>query len=561
MTKPSSLPTLGVYGIQDQGDFKGPRWTHDHALALMVDGRVEWVFELERYTRRKHDNRLPAFIEELLPRLDLPREFRVVCADSFTGRAFVSRTGRWRLEGDRCRLGEAPVLQAGHGRIDFREVETWYTFHELAHVAANLPFVGAFEDDSLLVHLDGGASQCNASVFHYRAGAFRHLYSSWETVSTVLNFGYNDLTHAMLGLDEDRRMAGPGRLMGYASFGRARPELREWLEAHGWFARHWQDPEAFFRAARVDMGWTGGAAFDLHDPFLMDIAACCQAALEETMLALIERFARQTGARRLYLGGGVGLNIELNRKLVGAGWFDAVHIPPCTSDCGLALGAAALHAFVERGEVERTSPFLQRIGWDPPAAFGVALDVIELADRIASGQVVALCVGAGEVGPRALGHRSLLAAPDSVARRCHVSETVKGREWYRPVAPVALAEHAEALFPGSTRTPLADYMLGNFEVAPAWRERVPAVVHVDGTARAQVVRRDDAEQRVLVELLDAVWSRHRLPCLINTSFNGPGEPIVQSADEACAAARRLGVDVLVLGERMEPYSPRSLARP
>jgi carbamoyltransferase len=556
-----TLPTLGLYGIQDQGDFVGARWTHDHSMALIVDGRVEWVFELERYTRRKHDNKLPVVIEDLLPRLDLPSELRVVCADSFTGRAFVSRTGRWRLEGNHVVLGEAPPLQRGHGRIDFRTVETWYTFHELAHVASNLPFTGGFEDDSLLAHLDGGASQSNASVFHYRAGEIRHLHSSWETAPAVLNFGYNDLTHAMLGLDEERRMAGPGRLMGYAAFGRPRPELREWLTRHDWFRRHWREPEVFFRAAKRDLGRDVDPGLDLRDPLLMDIAACCQAELEDTMVDLLRRHAEATGARRLYLAGGVGLNIELNRKLVASGLFDAVHVPPCTSDCGLALGAAALHTFLERGAVEPASPFLQRIGWSPPESWGRPLDVPELADRLAAGQVVGLCVGAAEVGPRALGHRSLLAAPDTVERRRHVSETVKGREWYRPVAPVVLEERADEVFPGATATPLTRYMLCSLPVAPQWRERIPGVVHVDGSARAQVVRRDDPEQRLLVAILDEVWRRHGLPCLINTSFNGPGEPIVQTAGEALAAAARLGVDALVLEDRMEAWAPRELVRP
>lgn len=552
--------TLGIYGIQDQGDFLSPRWTHDHSLALMEGTQVKWVVELERWTRRKHDNRLPIFIEDFMHELEIPQDTRLVCADSFAGRAFISRTGRWRLEGNHLPLTESLPIRAGYGHIDFKKRETWYVSHELAHIAANLPFCGGFEDDSLLVHLDGGASQSNASAFHYKGGNFRHIYHSWETAPVVLNFGFNDLTHAMLGLNTEQRMAGPGKLMGYASYGHATPELTAWLERHDWFRRHWENPEHFFESARNELGWHGEQVFNLHDPLFMDIAACCQQLLETTMLGLLARFAEETRARRLYLAGGVGLNIELTRKIICSGMFDEVYIPPCTSDCGLALGAAALSSFLRYGEVTQTSPFLGRLRWTPPTSVGIPFDPRKIADRLAAGQVVALCAGAAEVGPRALGHRSLLAAPDSIARRSHISETVKHREWYRPVAPVALFDLAEQMFPGSTTTPLSSFMLSNFPVAEGWRERIPGVVHVDGTARAQVVRRNDPEQTKLIALLEAVNQRYGLPCLINTSFNGPGEPIVQTSAEAIASAERLGVDVLILEDRMMCFSPAELTR-
>ncbi len=169
--------------------------------------------------------------------------------------------------------------------------------------------------------------------------------------------------------------------------------------------------------------------------------------------------------------------------------------------------------------------------------------------------MVAVCTGAAEVGPRALGHRSLLASPANIRSRRYVSETIKHREWYRPVAPVVLEELAEDLFPAATRTTLTDFMLCNVFVHSDWHDRIPAVVHVDGTARVQVVRKDAPEQQILRALLWEVWEAHRLPCLINTSFNGPGEPIVHSAEQAEETAQRLGVDVLVLNDRMESYVP------
>lgn len=555
------LPTLGIYGIQDAGDFPVPYWTHDHSLALMVDGRVEWVLELERHSRLKHDNQLPRMLERLIDEgiIELPEQFRLVSVDSFAGRTFLSASGSWRIEGDLPSFANAPPLQPARGRVKLKEIPAFHCFQELAHIASCLPFTGGFEEGSLLMHIDGGASQGNASAFHYRDGCFHHLYHGWDTVAPVLNFGANQLTHSIVGLNEDARLAAPGQIMGYSAYGCDSPELRAWLRRHGWFREHWADPGQFFEAARRDFGWQA-ETFDTHDPFLMDIAAACQTEFEETFLAFVTRFREQTGARQLYISGGALLNIEFNRKLIESGMFDKVFVPPCPSDCGLALGAAALAEYLDRGSVEIHSPFLNRTGLKPLERWGRPLDIPELAERIANGQVIAVYIGAAEVGPRALGHRSLLASPMHVRHKEYVSEEVKGRAWFRPVAPIVLDTLADELFPGATHTQLTDYMLCNVPVSSVWRDRIPGVVHVDGTARVQVIRENAPEQEIIRALLWELYQTHRIPCLINTSFNGPGEPIVHTPQQAIAAARRLNVDALVIDGCMEDYSPPDLKR-
>lgn len=558
------VATLGLYGIQDHGEFPAPRWTHDHCVALFVDGRLEWGLELERYTRRKHDNRLHLFLEQLITEgvLSLPEQFRVIVVDSFAGRTFLSASGSWRIEGNSVPLSTAQPLQKARGYINRKQIEAFHCSHELAHVATNLPFTGGFEDHSLLIHVDGAASQSNASAYLYKHSRFWHLYDGWDTLSAVQNFGYSDLTDAMLGLNDDTRMAAPGRLMGYAAYGQDLPEIRAWLRKHDWFRQHRKSPETFFNSARREFGWQA-EGFDLHDPFLMNIAASCQAEFEEQIFSLFTRLQERTKAKQLYAAGGAMLNVQLNAKLVASGLFDEVFIPPCCSDTGLAIGAAALAEFLERGSVERHTPFLNTAGLTKVTNcghWGSKLDIPELGQRIAQGQVVALFTGAAEAGPRALGHRSILASPSHIGIRRYVSETIKAREWYRPVAPVILEELAEEVFPGATQTTLTNFMLCSLKVNPEWSQRIPGVVHVDGTARVQVVRDDDPTQTTLRSLLWEVWHSHQLPCLINTSFNGPGEPIVHTATHAKEAAQRLGVDVLVLEDYMESYVPRQLKR-
>jgi carbamoyltransferase len=165
-----------------------------------------------------------------------------------------------------------------------------------------------------------------------------------------------------------------------------------------------------------------------------------------------------------------------------------------------------------------------------------------------------VCNGAGEVGPRALGHRSLLARPDDPALRRRVSEVVKRREWYRPVAPVLCAEvAAEALGPAVAASALSPFMLGAWKLRPGWRDRFRGVVHEDGSVRAQVVKPGDADNEWLYTLLLRLWREHGVFGLINTSFNVKGKPMLQRHEEAAAAARAMELDAVVVHGSLHRY--------
>ena len=179
------------------------------------------------------------------------------------------------------------------------------------------------------------------------------------------------------------------------------------------------------------------------------------------------------------------------------------------------------------------------------------LDDVTLIDRVAddlfAGRVVGWMEGALEFGPRALGHRSILAAPHSAEMRDRLNRDIKFREEFRPFAPVVPVEVADRYFElpsGGTR--LARFMSGVFPVRPEWRQRLAAITHVDGTARLQALDRDMAPR--LYALLQAYGRRSGLPVLLNTSFNLAGEPIVSRAVEGYATFLRCGIDVLVVGQ-------------
>ena len=534
-------PILGFYGIQDQSGFDYPVETHDHAICRIEDGCVVRHIALERWTRRKHDNQLHAHVEKLaeLGFFSAGESPIVACADSFSGRAFISSNGRWRVEASPFDpLSEQPIR--ARGCILSKEIEAWIVPHELSHIGSSLPFLGRWSDDTLLIHYDGAASQSCCSAWLWRNGQLKLLHFGWDLFAAVSEYGTNELAMAMLGHGWHNFLSVPGKLMGLAAWGCPDPEVRNWLDRHNWFVRLQKEERDFAHAARTELGWLG--EFHPDDQLIRTVAACFQQRFEESVLAFVGKFRESTGARRLVLTGGGAHNLPTNQLISDQLGFEDVFVPPCAGDDGLALGAASIAYFLRYGALSVHSPFLNNLGTVPLAE--QPLDVVNrIADAIAEGRIVGTCLGAAELGPRALGHRSLLVRPTTEdARRLSVAR--KQREPWRPVAPLILAELADRFFEGSPSTSaLARYMLGRFPARDVTRLAAPGVVHADGTARVQVVD-ESPELRPLRALLTTLYERYQIPCVVNTSFNCRGEPIVQTLDQARESGRQLGIDLL-----------------
>jgi carbamoyltransferase len=282
-----------------------------------------------------------------------------------------------------------------------------------------------------------------------------------------------------------------------------------------------------------------------------------QARLEEMLLALARWLHDRTGIDRLAYAGGVALNCVANARLLREGPFRDVWVQPAAGDAGTALGAA-LH--VARALGDRPAPLATAAlgrGWDD-AALGAALAEARVpherpasladavADVLARDGIVAWFQGRSEWGPRALGHRSLLADPRR-AENLERLNVVKGREQFRPVAPMVPLDRAADVFDGPLPSP---YMLFTHRVRPRWVGRIPAVVHVDGTARVQTVARN--EEPLVAALLDAFAARTGVPVLVNTSLNTAGRPMVDDPRDALECFGSAPIDALVLG----PYLVR-----
>ena len=318
-----------------------------------------------------------------------------------------------------------------------------------------------------------------------------------------------------------------------------------------------------------------------------DAASTVQRFTEEALLGLA-RYTKQTiGESKLCVSGGVFLNCIANHKIARSGFFTEVFAMPACGDEGHALGAAfAVSAMLkgrplestahnscataerrtgEAGPADSVADFQPSDSTIPPilpyaglshdrASVEAAIarnnltyqwhedDVLaeEIAAIIENGRTVGLLRGRSELGPRALGHRSILADPRSSTMKKHLNAHVKFREAFRPYAPIVLAEYATDIFDLAQPSP---FMLFACDVRPKYQALLPAVTHVDGTARVQTV---DESEPFLRALLLAFYRRTSIPVLLNTSFNLAGEPIVETPEDAIRAFLSCGLDVLVL---------------
>jgi carbamoyltransferase len=302
----------------------------------------------------------------------------------------------------------------------------------------------------------------------------------------------------------------------------------------------------------IDLGTHDGQRF-------ADCAASVQRVLEDTLVDIARALRRETGLPDLCLGGGVALNAVANARLLADSGFERVFVPAAPGDAGCALGAALYADRVYFRNPDRQVP--DHPFWGPVvdaqelaraaledgqivATLDDRMLIERVADELAAGRIVGWMDGASELGPRALGHRSILAAPHTREMRDRLNREIKSREAFRPFAPVVPIETADRYFElpaGGAR--LARFMSGVFPVRREWRERLAAITHVDGSARVQALEREMAPR--LYALLEAYGQRSGIPMLLNTSFNVAGEPIVCRALEGYSTFRRCGIDVLV----------------
>ncbi|GGV22085.1 carbamoyltransferase [Actinomadura cremea] len=524
---------------------------HDPAAALVIDGRVVAATEEERLSRRKHGKRPVPFSGWELPEkaarwcLDEaglePGDLDAV-AYSYDPRLVEPGLDGHDVSWERLRTlyaRRAPnFLATALPGLDPGIVR--FVPHHVAHAAsAALAAPGPGEGDVLV--LDGRGESHSHLAGTYADGALTTLHA--QRLPHSLGLMYEDLTEHLGFL----RSSDEYKVMALASYGEPRflNELREHVGAtgDGGFRVSPLDWGSLAKARAPDAEWTRDHA---------DLSASVQARLEEVLLDLAGWLHGRTGSGRLMLAGGVALNCVANSRLAEAGPYDEVWVQPAAGDAGTALGAALHLARSSGDEIEAMPGADLGRGWDDDE-IAARLDVAEIpyerpadlaatvAEALAHDQVVAWFQGRSEFGPRALGHRSLLAHPGRAANVERLND-VKGREQFRPIAPMVSLDRASEIFEGPIPSP---YMLFVHRVRPEWRERIPAVVHVDGTARVQTVA--DADEPLVARMLREFDRRTGVPVVINTSLNTAGRPMADDPRDALECFGSAPVDLLAIG--------------
>lgn len=568
--------------------------SHDAAAALVDGGRVVAACEEERFTREKHTGKFPLrAMEYCLAAAGLrgPSDLTLICFYHCHSRMF----GRAMLEANRARMSprtramfaaSLSFMRAYNRLTGYDDALSEKVFrrrtahrpepgrfrvvpHHLCHTASAF-YPSPFEE-ALCLTLDAQGESASAMVSVGQGTRLRVLKELFAPNS--VGYLYGSLTGFLgFGRGDDFKVMGLAPYGDPARFRRYFDQLVR-SDEEGNFA---VDPDWLSWLIVRDAVFPEGAMYPrsmidaLGPPRLegeplverhADIAAGLQEALERVVLRMVETWQKRTGQRRLCLAGGVALNCTLNGKIARSGLFERVWVQPASHDAGTALGAA-LYGYHHLLRGERAPAARAPVYLGPEfGAGGTSRAILELgpeirchkpadiyaatARAIADGRIVGWFQGRGEWGPRALGNRSILADPRRAEMKDRVNAAVKLREGFRPFAPACLREHADAWFDlrGVGETP---FMLFSVPVRDARRGAIPAVTHVDGSARLQTVAREDNPR--FHALLRAFHELTGVPVLLNTSFNVNGEPIVGSPEDAIRCFLGTKIDLLVVGD-------------
>jgi carbamoyltransferase len=559
---------------------------HDAAAALLVDGMPVAAVQEERLSRRKNDAAFPlSAIEYCLDQAGLePEELDAVVFyekpmlkfDRVLTMALRTFPRSYHAfpQAMKNMLGEKlwvrGVITANLG---VPASKVLFTEHHQSHAAA--AFLTAPTERAAILTADGVGEWATLTVGSGERGSggtrialdreirFPHsLGMLYSTFTAYLGFAVNEGEYKVMGLaayGKPTMTEQVRKLIARTADGAFRLDL-DYFEFHSSARRSHSDKfAALFGPPRnpydpIDFTTDDGRRF-------ADVAASVQRVLEDILVDLARDLHEATGLADLCLGGGVALNGVANARILRESGFERLFVPSAPGDAGCALGAALWADRLHFGNSDRPFPdhpfwgpepdgdelariaAEDRLPCDTPADAAL---IEETAGDLAAGRIVGWIEGRCEFGPRALGHRSLLAAPHESVMRDRLNRDIKYREEFRPFAPVVLAEEAERFFelpPGGSR--LARFMSGVFPVRPEWRERLAAITHVDGTARVQTITRNFAPR--LHDLIAAYGRLSGMPVLLNTSLNLAGEPIVCTAREGYSTFRRSGIDLLVVG--------------
>lgn len=577
---------LGVSGLQNSVPFKQLHWPgldpreyrisqgHDSAAVLVCDGSLMAASAEERFSRKKHTGDFPIGaisyclsetgltiddVDEIAHGFDYSPYRELYSMDPVSAKLYCEVFSK-----------EALVSQITRHFPGYPEERVHQINHHLAH-AASAYFTSGW-DKCLVIVIDAMGEAESVSIYRADAGRLalvRQISANdsigilYSLVTLHLGFDFNSDEYKIMGLapygdptrfrsffEEVVELRNHGSIrIPILSMNKSRTERENYYATRNYLDKHLitrRPPEADITRDH------------------QDVAAALQECLERVVTHICKYFGAATGIKHLALAGGVALNCTANGKLVRSGVFDEVYVQPAAGDDGSALGAALFRSARHSEVTNRRMP----VPFFGPAAsqediekaltsFGRCIQVrrfetladtcTEAANLIAAGKVIAWYRGRMEYGPRALGNRSILADPGHPEMRDRINSMVKMREAFRPFAPAVSIEQVDTWFdvPPGTELP---YMITTVGVREQHRAALPAVTHVDGSARTQTVSASD--NKAFHTLLQAAGRTTGREMVLNTSFNVKGQPIVNTPCEAIETFLRTGIEYLFLEDHL-----------
>jgi carbamoyltransferase len=539
--------------------------SHNGAACLLKGDEVVVAIQEERLTRRKRE-----FIYGAKPSMAIrycldaagirPADLSMV-VNCVTGSARTPQQDVKRNPDLRPTLNRIPTLTIAHHLGHAVAALATSGFEEAAVLVidgAGSPFEDLSEDERA-VCLGGGEGLETISLYTAARGAGlrpveKHL-GTWvgEDRARMPRFGSLGGMYAAAAAQIFGDISEAGKVMGLAPYGRPEIPVEEFFTL---------SQGEFVFSDRVLKRFTGDERWPRRETEYENLAASVQVALEGALLYLVEHLYELCPSVNLCYTGGVALNSVANERIIGESSFKKVFITPAAEDSGAAIGAAYYGLWQLTDRSQRRKMIHDATGREyGTAAVDAAIEkipgievveaedvVAEAAGLLSEGHILGWFQGRSELGPRALGQRSILCDPRRPDGKEILNSRVKHREGFRPFAPVVTLEEAPAWFELDGKDPESPFMLRICKFREGQGERVPAVVHVDGTGRFQTVTRE-ANGR-LYELVRRFQERTGVPIVLNTSFNVMGEPIIETPEDALLCFQSTGIDYCVLQNRL-----------
>lgn len=544
---------MNILGINQVPGMIG--WMHDSAAAVVKDGKIIATAEEERFNRIRHSRGNPTqAIEYCLKEAGVTLEQVDVVAIANNPYAPFKRF-RPNLYPTNLLRDLINIVIFEHYRFNLKKktrAKIIFVDHHLAH-AASTYYCSGFDRANVLT-IDGSGETESFAYFIGEKGALRRMWDiplgsiftkkKWNSIGGV----YSRMT-AFLNLGTHSE----GKTMGLASYGTPRFDFSRILNisTHSKYVIDRRNIEALYGQYKRKTS---------TEPLTQDhkdLAASLQKALEDSLVNLAREAFEHSGIKNFALAGGVALNCNTNSRILLEDFCDDLFLQPAAHDGGIALGAALfasaqydlvsseklIHAYYGPGF---TNSEIEKLLKNAKLHFAYHEDIEAVAARyITDGKIVAWFQGRMEMGPRALGNRSILGDPTLKGINDKINQEVKHREIWRPFAPSVIEEAASRYFEGVSKVQESPFMLHTFYVKKEFAQTFPAITHVDGSSRIQTVRKDQNER--YYNLMKEIEKINGHPIVLDTSFNDKGEPIICTPQEAVRCFYSTGIDVLVIG--------------